>query len=125
MYYRARMLSAVLAISAVSLVCGCRQQKSKNQVATASAAKAYSLRGKVVSVDTAAGVVIVDHEAIPRFMDAMTMPYKLKDMTVAAKLHPGDRITAKVLVGQDEDDALLDEVVVTAQPNPANNSIVR
>jgi len=84
----------VLAILAVSLVCGCRQQKSTNQ-ATASVVKAYNLHSKVVSVDAAAGVVTVDHGAIPDFMDAMTMPYKLKDADVATKIHPGDQIIAK------------------------------
>jgi protein SCO1/2 len=94
---------------------GCRQQNSKNLTATTSVVKVYNLRGKVVSVDATAGVVTVDHESIPGFMDAMTMPYKLKDINVAAKLHPGDRITAKVLVGQNEDDISLDEIVIAAQ----------
>jgi hypothetical protein len=40
------------------------------------------LGGKVVSIDAASGMVTVDHEAIPGFMDAMTMPYKLKDASV-------------------------------------------
>ena len=37
---------------------------------------------------------MLDHEAIPGFMEAMTMSYKLKDPSVASELHPGDRITA-------------------------------
>ena len=81
----------------------------------------FPLRGKVVSTDAARGEVMVDHEAIPGFMDAMIMPYKLKDPSVLGELHPGDKITAKVSVVQDADgfhDALLDHIVITAQSQP-------
>ncbi len=61
----------------------------------------------------------MNHEAIPGFMDAMTMPYKLKDPSILSELHPGDVITADVLVSQDTDaDVLLDHLVVIAQGKP-------
>jgi protein SCO1/2 len=66
-------------------------------------------------------MVVLDHEAIPGFMDAMTMPYKLKDPSVVSELHPGDRITAKMLVrkvGDEYEEPVLDEIVVTAQARP-------
>ena len=81
--------------------------------------KVYKLRGKVVSTDAAKGEVTLNHEAIPGFMDAMTMPYKLKDASILSELHPGDVITADVLVSQDPDaDVLLDHIVVVAQGKP-------
>ena len=62
---------------------------------------------------------MVDHEAIPGFMDAMTMPYQLKDPTIASDLHPGDTITADVLVSKSsEETVLLDHIVVIAQAKP-------
>ena len=115
MQNRIWILCAVLLMFAVSLLGGCKQQSATNPTTTSSAVKTYHLRGKIVSIDAASGVVTVDHEAIPGFMDAMTMPYKLKDANVAKQLHSGDSITATVLVGKDDEDALLDEVVVTAQ----------
>ena len=52
-------------------------------------------------------------------MDAMTMPYKLKDPSIVSELHPGDTITADVLVSQGSDaDVLLDHIVVIAQAKP-------
>jgi protein SCO1/2 len=79
----------------------------------------YHLRGKVVSTDPARGEVTLDHEAIPGFMEAMTMPYKLKDPGILSELHPGDVITADVLVSPDPDaDYLLDHIVVVAQARP-------
>jgi protein SCO1/2 len=81
--------------------------------------KVYKLRGKVVSTDAAKGEVTLNHEAIPGFMDAMTMPYKLKDATILSELHPGDVITADVAVSQDPNaDVLLDRIVVVAQGRP-------
>jgi protein SCO1 len=81
--------------------------------------KIFHLRGKVVSTDAAKGEVTLNHEAIPGFMEAMTMPYKLKDASILGELHPGDVITADVLVSQDPDaDILLDHIVVVAQAKP-------
>ncbi|HEY1985534.1 MAG TPA: SCO family protein [Terracidiphilus sp.] len=81
--------------------------------------KVYKVRGKVVSTNPATGEVSLDHEAIPGFMDAMTMPYKLKDSSILAELHPGDSITADLLVSQNADaDLLLDRIVVVAQAKP-------
>jgi protein SCO1 len=64
-------------------------------------AKRYHLKGKVVSVDKQAKMVNVDSEAIPGFMDAMTMPYQVKPESELDKLSPGDAVTADVVV-QDE-----------------------
>lgn len=47
------------------------------------------------------------------------MPYKLKDASILGELHPGDVITADVLVSQDADaEILLDHIVVVAQSRP-------
>lgn len=47
------------------------------------------------------------------------MPYKLKDASILGELHPGDVITADVLVSQDPNaDVLLDHIVVVAQAKP-------
>jgi protein SCO1/2 len=112
------------------LLAGCRQSSngaaagaSSNAASGAASGelKTFPIRGKIVSVDAAKGMVTLDHEAIPGFMDAMTMPYKLKDASVASELHPGDRITAKLLVRKTADgyeDPMLDEIVVTAQARP-------
>ncbi len=110
----------VSALLAVAVVAGCHSgPKPEPQGSAASSFKVYKLRGKVVSTNPATGEVTVDHEAIPGFMDAMTMPYKLKDPSILSELHPGDTITADVLVSQNPDaDILLDHIVVIAQGKP-------
>lgn len=110
-----------------ALVAGCKHASdsaSSSGVAPAAVAgelKAFPIRGKIVSVDAAHGSVELDHEAVPGFMDAMVMTYKLKDPNVVSELHPGDRITATLLARKTPDgytDAMLDQIVITAQARP-------
>jgi protein SCO1/2 len=114
---RRLLVSALLASFALA---GCHSgQKAVTQSAASQNFKVYKLRGKVVSTDAAKGEVTLNHEAIPGFMEAMTMPYKLKEASILSELHPGDTITADVLVSQDPDaDVLLDHIVVVAQGKP-------
>jgi protein SCO1 len=102
------------------LIGGChRQHEQGSAAAFDSSYKIYKLRGKVVATNSATGEVTLNHEAIPGFMDAMTMPYKLKDASVLSELHPGDVITADVLVSQESDaNVFLDHIVVVAQGRP-------
>jgi protein SCO1/2 len=99
---------------------GCHSTpKPGSGVATASDTKVYHLRGKVVSTDSTTGEVTLNHDAIAGFMEAMTMPYKLKDPQILSELHPNDIITADVLVSQGSDaTVLLDHIVVVAQGKP-------
>src|SRR5271157_6495927 len=99
---------------------GCRSsQNAATRSPDSQNFKVYKLRGKVVSTDAAKGEVTLNHEAIPGFMDAMTMPYKLKDASILGELHPGDVITADVLVSPDPNaDVLLDHIVIVAQAKP-------
>ena len=102
------------------VLAGCHSgQKPPAQLSAAQNYKVYQLRGKVVSTDAARGEVTVNHEAIPGLMEAMTMPYKLNDASILSELHPGDVITADVLVSHDPDASyLLDHIVVVSQATP-------
>jgi protein SCO1/2 len=121
---RRLLASPLLALIVLS---GCHSgQKPSSQPTTSSnhpigefERKIYKMRGKVVSTDAAKGEVTMNHEAIPGFMEAMTMPYKLMDASIISELHPGDVITADVVVMLNPDgDVLLDHIVVVAQAKP-------
>ena len=116
-----RQLLKCLFLAALALS-GCRSTEnpgihpSSAQTAANPTYKVYKLHGKVVSIDTTKGEMTLDHDAIPGYMEAMTMPYKLKDPSQLSKFHQGDVITADVLVSQDADaNILLDHLVVVAQ----------
>jgi protein SCO1/2 len=100
---------------------GCRRASQNLPKQAAAAAHAYHVRGQIVLVDQAAGRVTLRHEAIPGFMEAMTMPYKLEDPSVMSELHKGDRITATLLADDGPAGATnlrLSEIVVIAQARP-------
>lgn len=101
----------------MAAITGCHRSQEATQDASGNESyKIYKVRGKVVASNPAKGEVTLQHEAIPGFMDAMTMPYKLKDASIVGELHPGDVITADVLVSQGADaSVLLDHIVVVGQ----------
>ncbi len=77
---------------------------------SASAAKRYHLKGKVVSIDKQAKMANIDGEAIPDFMGAMTMPYEVKPESELDHLTPGETITADVVL--ENDNYWLENIVV-------------
>lgn len=106
-------------ILAALLVTGCHSGPQATDHSAASSYKTYKLRGKIVSTDPARGEITIAHDAIPGFMEAMTMPYHLKNPSIVSDLHPGDVITADLLVSQGDDaDVELDHIVVIAEGKP-------
>jgi protein SCO1/2 len=98
------LLLIVLLLAGAFFFSSCHRAKS-------SATKRYPFTGRVVSVDSQAQSAIVDGDAIPGFMDAMAMPYKIKPAATLNHLIPGDSISAEVVVVQSDaksDDAVPD-----------------
>jgi protein SCO1/2 len=93
---------------------GCRHLDTPQ--AGPSGVKSYPVQGKVVGINTASGEVELDAAAIPGYMDAMTMPYKLKDPAVLNELHAGDSLRARLVVGRDGES--LDQIVITGESKP-------
>jgi protein SCO1 len=122
---RIRVATVVLGFGLV-MIAGCRRQTkdatgAAGQSASQGEIKSFPIRGKIVSVDAKRGAVLLDHDAVPGFMEAMTMTYPLKDPTVASELHPGDSIAATLLVHKVADgyeDPKLDQIVVGEQAKP-------
>jgi protein SCO1 len=89
--------------------------------ANPAAAKRYPFTGRVISVDAQAQSALIDGDAIPGFMDAMAMPYKVKPEATLNHLLPGDSISAEVVSEPEDDngrsDYWLENVKVTAHPS--------
>ena len=69
----------------------------------------YDLRGQVISIYSVKNEITLKHEEIPGFMPAMTMPFKVKDVTLLEGKMPGDFIEAKLVVTDNE--AYLTDIV--------------
>jgi len=73
----------------------------------------YELKGKVVSVDKARGQVTLAHDPIPGYMEAMTMPFTLKDKWPFDVLSPGSKVQAELVVAANR--SWLENLVVTQE----------
>jgi len=79
-----------------ALLCGC----SKSAI-TPSKFPMYKMRGTIVAVHADDKSASIDAEAIPGFMDAMTMEYTIRDSAALSKLKPKDKITADLIANPD------------------------
>lgn len=117
---RPELLALCVLLSILPAGCHSAATKANGGSAAQGAWRQFPVRGRVVSTD--ATHVVLEHEAVPGFMDAMTMPYRLKDPSVVSELHAGDRISATILARQTPDgefsDPELEDIVVTAQARP-------
>jgi protein SCO1/2 len=108
-----RPISTAAFLAVVVFLGGCRGAGKPDAAQQQTGGKKYHIRGIVVSSDAKTGAVTVDTNAIPGYMDAMTMQYTLAQPNIATELHPGDTITATLTATADAD--VLDEIVVVAQ----------
>lgn len=121
-YKRVKTSRQLLVLGALLLLpmAGCK--RGNDDVAKRGDEKSFPIRGRIVSVDAATNEVMLAHEAVPGFMEAMTMPYKLGVPGAIGELHPGDVITARLLVEKDSDgeyhNASLDHIVTVGQAKP-------
>lgn len=61
-------------------------------------AKTYTVKGEVVRVETADHTVVLKHEKIEGWMEAMTMEFPVRNQEEFGKLKAGDRIEATLVV---------------------------
>jgi protein SCO1/2 len=107
--HRAAFCSAILVMVCAGSACR-RQPPSPEQ--------RYELKGKVASVDKRGRTVTIAHEAIEGYMDAMSMPFKLKDEWAYDEMAAGDRVQATLVVSGDR--TWLEGIVfVRESPDPA------
>jgi Cu/Ag efflux protein CusF len=82
----------VLALIFAFLLAGCAAKTQERR---------YDLRGEVKALDPAAKLATIAHEKIGDWMEAMTMEFRVKPDSEFQKLHVGDRVEGKVVVGED------------------------
>lgn len=60
--------------------------------------KLYPIRGEVVTISAARNEVVLKHEEIAGFMQAMTMPFPVASRELLEGVAPGDRVEGVLLV---------------------------
>jgi len=81
-------LAAVLALA-------CSAEKTEKPLSVAGE-KVYTLKGKIIGRNANDNTLTIDHEAVPGFMEAMTMDYSVRGAKVTQLPADGSRITAKL-----------------------------
>lgn len=107
--FSAKYIITVLLFLTVSVFTSCRPETSN--------AQRYELKGKVVSVEKDKHIVTVAHESIKDFMEAMTMPFTVRDDWPFEVLAPGDQITATLVV--DGPESWLENVIISKSSSEA------
>jgi protein SCO1/2 len=86
--------TALLTIVLAAVCCGCTtdEKRGRPDVTT------YDVRGVVVEVDPDRLRIVLDHEEIPGYMMAMTMPFRVNDSTLLLHVQPGDTVIGTLAV---------------------------
>jgi protein SCO1/2 len=79
-------------------------------------ARRFELHGKIVAINQSRSEVTISHGPIPGYMDAMTMPFALKDTTLVDSMSPGDEINADLMVS-DKSSWLENPIVSRTMPD--------
>jgi protein SCO1 len=88
-------------------------------------ARTFYVKGVVREVREAGNTVRIQHEEIPDYMAAMTMPFSVKDTRELAGLAPGQTVLFRLVVT--DDDSWIDEVTHLPEiaPEPAPPATTR
>jgi protein SCO1/2 len=115
------MVRKLVLAAGLAAALGCAKSEAPKPAPPA-AEKPYPLKGVVVSVDPGAAKVIVRHEEIRGYMDAMTMPFSVAEPKMLAELRPGDEIDARLVVG--EKASRLEGIVVSRHGTAASTQTI-
>ncbi len=104
----------LLALCLLFLSCSKQEQKPTDLVT-------FPLKGEVVAIDTAKHRLTVSHEEIPNYMDAMTMPFKVKNRELLMSVQVGDTIQGVLAVSRTE--SWLETFTVTGKGEPPSSQL--
>ena len=123
-------LFSTLALAAVLVGCGDKPEPSPKPNAAApnqsaepetSETNVFHVRGVVKGLQLDSKKVIIDHEEIPDFMIAMTMPFNVADTNDFADITTNDRIHFRLVVETGRR-SWIDEVKKTGSENSLTNA---
>lgn len=103
-------ISTLLVFLTFLLLSCSRQEQKATELVT------FPLRGEVVAIDTVKHKLMVAHEEIPNYMDAMTMPFKVKNLELLKSVQIGDSIQGVLAVSRTE--SWLETFTVTGKGEP-------
>jgi protein SCO1/2 len=103
------MVKCVLQSVSAALLLGvasCQPRQAQGE------ARIFEVRGVVMKLEKDRKTIVVKHEAVPNYMPAMTMPFRVKEPAQISGLRPGDAVTFRLFVTKDT--SWIDQITSTA-----------
>lgn len=114
---RFRTIQFVLAMCLLvvpGFLVACASSKAVSPAASSgSEMRRYALQGKVIAANVLHRKVVIAHEDIPNYMEAMTMPFTLLDEAKLRELKRGDGVKATLVFDEQTNRSWLEDFVVT------------
>jgi protein SCO1/2 len=97
------VMGLLLALAAGGLAsCGSKPEIPPSAVSsTQTNTLVFQVKGVVKKLEPDGKTVVIQHEAVPNYMPAMTMPFEAKDPKELAGLQPGDVVSFRMTVAGD------------------------
>ena len=117
-----------LLLCLVALLTACDQKSSQPSPAP----QVYTVKGVIKELEPDGKTVVIRHEAIPGYMQAMTMPFEARDTNLLRGLKVGDAVSFKLAVTPTEGwleavtklDSATPKPVAAPAPPPAPQEII-
>ncbi len=95
-----RVLKTLLTILALGLPLVACNKTAESTAVTAPKVASYEVKGVIKAFREQNKIVVLNHEAIPNVMEAMTMPFELADVRLAKGFKVGDQVTFTLEVSE-------------------------
>jgi Cu/Ag efflux protein CusF len=111
------LLAAPLLTGSISSTAGSARSAGDSHALRGRQESRYELKGVVQSVDKAKKRATIKHEKVGDLMDAMTMPFFIKDEKSLDEMEPGDQIKATLVTTSDGGQWLEKIMIITKAKN--------
>jgi protein SCO1/2 len=113
--------TVILILGLAILLGAISQETSSAQTMAEPVVRSFTARGVILEIVPEDQVVVIRHETITNYMDAMTMPFKIKDHGELAGLQRGDQISFQLDVTEDE--SWIEKIVKTGHVTLEQKSV--
>ena len=115
---------SVMVLFAGLLAClslSCREARVESATnPSATNVTTFQVRGVIKELNPDGRTVVIKHHEVTNYMEAMTMPFRVREAALVAGLQAGDEISFRLLVTEDE--SWIDQIVKTGRSFPVTNA---
>jgi protein SCO1 len=99
--HKLTVIASLALLICLAVACGQKPSTPAASGASSSATQVFTVKGVLNKIEPEGKKAIIQHEAIPNYMMAMTMPFNVKNADELKSLQPGDALTFRLTVTED------------------------